>query len=181
MIWILFYFILFIILRTFLIYCTFVDGLRHKPSILLLKVSLIYYTLADTSLKGCLPSYFIDRGHKSPISLASFGVIPTAMAVLKPISKSKWIFLAVLLSMGCLLPYHALAHGGDDHGDQKPNLRARGLIAVKIWCLIIVFLGTFAGGISPFFCRWNESLLMLGTQFAGGVFMGTALMHFLSD
>lgn len=103
------------------------------------------------------------------------------MAVLKPISKSKWIFLAVLLSMGCLLPYHALAHGGDDHGDQKPNLRARGLIAVKIWCLIIVFLGTFAGGISPFFCRWNESLLMLGTQFAGGVFMGTALMHFLSD
>lgn len=29
--------------------------------------------------------------------------------------------------------------------------------------------------------KWNESFLVLGTQFAGGVFLGTALMHFLSD
>lgn len=111
----------------------------------------------------------------------TFGVIPIAMAALKLFCKYTWIFLSVLLSMTCLLPYHALAHGVDDLGDQKPNLRTRGLIAVKIWCLVIVFLGTFAGGISPYFCRWNESVLMLGTQFAGGVFMGTALMHFLSD
>lgn len=110
-----------------------------------------------------------------------FGVIRTAMAALKLFCKSKWILLAVLLSMSCLLPYHTQAHGVDDHGDQKPNLRTRGLISVKIWCLAIVFVGTFAGGISPYFCRWNECLLMLGTQFAGGVFMGTALMHFLSD
>lgn len=116
------------------------------------------------------------------ISVTSFGVIGTAMAALRPFSKSKWIFLAVLLAMSCLFPYHTLAHGDDaDHGDQKPNLRAKGLIVVKIWCLVIVFLGTFAGGVSPYFCKWNESLLILGTQFAGGVFMGTALMHFLSD
>ncbi|KAF7145200.1 hypothetical protein RHSIM_Rhsim04G0013600 [Rhododendron simsii] len=29
--------------------------------------------------------------------------------------------------------------------------------------------------------RWNEGFLVLGTQFAGGVFLGTAMMHFLSD
>ncbi|CAN6289150.1 unnamed protein product [Urochloa humidicola] len=29
--------------------------------------------------------------------------------------------------------------------------------------------------------RWDEAFLALGTQFAGGVFLGTALMHFLSD
>lgn len=40
---------------------------------------------------------------------------------------------------------------------------------------------TFAGGVSPYFFRWNEAFLLLGTQFAGGVFLGTSLMHFLSD
>lgn len=29
--------------------------------------------------------------------------------------------------------------------------------------------------------KWNEGFLVLGTQFAGGVFLGTAMMHFLSD
>ncbi|OUZ99274.1 zinc finger protein [Macleaya cordata] len=37
------------------------------------------------------------------------------------------------------------------------------------------------GGVSPYFYRWNETFLLLGTQFAGGVFLGTSLMHFLSD
>lgn len=37
------------------------------------------------------------------------------------------------------------------------------------------------GGISPYFMKWNEGFLVVGTQFAGGVFLGTALMHFLSD
>ncbi|KAK9673750.1 hypothetical protein RND81_12G186500 [Saponaria officinalis] len=64
---------------------------------------------------------------------------------------------------------------------EKPDLRAKSLILVKIWCLILVFLGTFIGGISPYFLKWNEAFLVLGTQFAGGVFLGTALMHFLSD
>ncbi|KAI3675810.1 hypothetical protein L1987_85406 [Smallanthus sonchifolius] len=86
-----------------------------------------------------------------------------------------------------LLILSASAHGGgdDDDGDTsdapKPNLRSRSLILVKIWCLIIVFFGTFIGGVSPYFLKWNEGFLVLGTQFAGGVFLGTAMMHFLSD
>ncbi|KAL9270663.1 Zinc transporter 1-like protein [Drosera capensis] len=32
-----------------------------------------------------------------------------------------------------------------------------------------------------YWLKWNESFLLLGTQFAGGVFLGTSLMHFLSD
>lgn len=46
---------------------------------------------------------------------------------------------------------------------------------------MIVFFATFLGGVSPYFMKWNEGFLVLGTQFAGGVFLGTALMHFLSD
>ncbi|GAB4845997.1 hypothetical protein Ancab_025001 [Ancistrocladus abbreviatus] len=86
-----------------------------------------------------------------------------------------------------LLLSTAAAHGGgDDNSDstptsEKPNLRAKSLILVKVWCLIIVFFSTFIGGISPCFFEWNDSFLVLGTQFAGGVFLGTALMHFLSD
>ncbi|TVU46582.1 hypothetical protein EJB05_06125 [Eragrostis curvula] len=80
----------------------------------------------------------------------------------------------------------AWAHGGGSDSDsdadgEKPNLRARGLVAAKLWCLAVVFVGTLAGGVSPYFMRWNEAFLALGTQFAGGVFLGTALMHFLSD
>ncbi|XP_068309777.1 zinc transporter 11-like [Pyrus communis] len=33
---------------------------------------------------------------------------------------------------------------------------------------------------SPYFLKWNEGFLVLGTQFAGGIFLGTALMHFQS-
>ncbi|XP_009607802.1 zinc transporter 2 isoform X1 [Nicotiana tomentosiformis] len=74
-------------------------------------------------------------------------------------------------------------HGGADHDSdhENTNLRAKGLILVKVYCLIILFVSTFAGGVSPYFYRWNESFLLLGTQFAGGVFLGTSLMHFLSD
>ncbi|KDP42230.1 hypothetical protein JCGZ_02960 [Jatropha curcas] len=76
-------------------------------------------------------------------------------------------------------------HGGDDHEDGSDNgetdLHDKGLILVKIWCLIILFVSTFVGGVSPYFYRWNENFLLLGTQFAGGVFLGTSLMHFLSD
>ncbi|XP_049410022.1 zinc transporter 2 [Solanum stenotomum] len=78
-------------------------------------------------------------------------------------------------------------HGGadddeqDSNGDANTNLHAKGLILVKIYCLIILFVTTFVGGVSPYFYRWNEGFLLLGTQFAGGVFLGTSLMHFLSD
>ncbi|KAI9185802.1 hypothetical protein LWI28_010770 [Acer negundo] len=84
----------------------------------------------------------------------------------------------------------AAAHSGhgdadDDEAaeetDHPHNLRSKPLILVKIWCLIIIFIATFVGGVSPYFLKWNEGLLVLGTQFAGGVFLGTALMHFLSD
>ncbi|KAL6313811.1 hypothetical protein AAG906_010230 [Vitis piasezkii] len=83
----------------------------------------------------------------------------------------------------------AAAHGGDhaDDGDgdapssESVDLRAKPLILVKIYCLILVFVGTFIGGVSPYFLKWNETFLVLGTQFAGGVFLGTAMMHFLSD
>nr|QBZ39054.1 zinc transporter 11 [Solanum tuberosum] len=100
--------------------------------------------------------------------------------------------LHFFLVLFLLLIISAAAHGGDDDGDadsdsglseqsDKPHLRSRPLVLVKIWCLIIVFFGTFIGGVSPYFMKWNEGFLVLGTQFAGGVFLGTALMHFLSD
>lgn len=78
------------------------------------------------------------------------------------------------------------SHGGsDDDNDtasnKRHNLRSKSLVLVKIWCLILVFVGTFIGGVSPYFLKWNQGFLVLGTQFAGGVFLGTAMMHFLSD
>ncbi|KVI11955.1 zinc transporter 2 [Cynara cardunculus var. scolymus] len=85
-----------------------------------------------------------------------------------------------------LLSLHLSAtsgHGGESHDDDDGthNLHAKGLVLVKVYCLIILFVTTFAGGVSPYFYRWNESFLLLGTQFSGGVFLGTSLMHFLSD
>ncbi|GKD75830.1 zinc transporter 11 [Tanacetum coccineum] len=94
-------------------------------------------------------------------------------------------YFLLFISLLLVLIISALAHGGGDDEDEeagpKPNLRSKSLILVKIWCLIIVFVGTFIGGVSPYFFKWNEGFLVLGTQFAGGVFLGTALMHFLSD
>ncbi|GAB4824438.1 hypothetical protein Ancab_007323 [Ancistrocladus abbreviatus] len=69
---------------------------------------------------------------------------------------------------------------GDDGGDNV-DLHSKHLRLVKVYCLLIFFFSTFGFGISPYFLKWNESFLLLGTQFAGGVFLGTSLMHFLSD
>lgn len=102
------------------------------------------------------------------------------------------MFLVLFLLLIISAAAHGGAHGGDHDGDadsdsdlseqsDKPHLRSRPLVLVKIWCLIIVFFATFIGGVSPYFMKWNEGFLVLGTQFAGGVFLGTALMHFLSD
>lgn len=101
----------------------------------------------------------------------------------------------LFLSIFLCLTLSAFAHSGHDHdhddgGDESAttsgngeakDLRSKPLILVKIWCLILIFIGTFIGGVSPYFFKWNEGFLVLGTQFAGGVFLGTALMHFLSD
>ncbi|KAI4321718.1 hypothetical protein MLD38_035066 [Melastoma candidum] len=97
--------------------------------------------------------------------------------------------LLIILSLSFIyLTLSAAAHGGhhDDSGggsepSPSPNLRSRSLILVKVWCLVLVFAGTFLAGISPCFFKWNEGFLVLGTQFAGGVFLGTSMMHFLSD
>ncbi|GJM91760.1 hypothetical protein PR202_ga08170 [Eleusine coracana subsp. coracana] len=89
----------------------------------------------------------------------------------------------------------ASGHGGIDDGDgeddspssSSPGVVAvqssknKGLIAVKVWCLVILLVFTFLGGMSPYFFRWNEAFLVLGTQFAAGVFLGTSFMHFLAD
>lgn len=78
----------------------------------------------------------------------------------------------------------AVAHGGaaDEGVDEASvNLRAKSLILVKIYCLIIIFFATFLPGISPYFFRWNYGFLVLGIQFAGGVFLATAMLHFLGD
>lgn len=92
--------------------------------------------------------------------------------------KSTFLVLCLLASL--LNPIKG--HGGHDHdSDHNVDLRSRGLVLVKIWCLIIMLVTTFAGGVSPYFYRWNETFLLLGTQFAGGVFLGTSLIHFLSD
>ncbi|KAM7250589.1 hypothetical protein ACFE04_022472 [Oxalis oulophora] len=98
------------------------------------------------------------------------------------------VFLLLLLFLSTILSVtaHSGHHDTDTDTDndtttEKTNLRSKGLILVKVWCLILIFIGTFIGGVSPYFLKWNEGFLVLGTQFAGGVFLGTALMHFLSD
>ncbi|XP_016473083.1 zinc transporter 2-like [Nicotiana tabacum] len=102
--------------------------------------------------------------------------------IMASINKSTTLLLPLALFL--FLQFFTInGHGGADHDsdNENTNLRAKGLILVKVYCLIIMFVSTFAGGVSPYFYRWNESFLLLGTQFAGGVFLGTSLMHFLSD
>ncbi|PWZ55061.1 Zinc transporter 2 [Zea mays] len=97
--------------------------------------------------------------------------------------------LRLLLCLSLAAAAWAHGGGGDSDADAdadggaaaRPDLRARSLVEAKLWCLAVVFVGTLLGGVSPYFMRWNEAFLALGTQFAGGVFLGTALMHFLSD
>ncbi|KOM44310.1 hypothetical protein LR48_Vigan05g191500 [Vigna angularis] len=91
-------------------------------------------------------------------------------------ASSSSTFLVVCLLASLLYPIKALRGESDTE-----SLHSKGLILVKLWCLIIMLVSTFAGGVSPYFFRWNETFLVLGTQFAGGVFLGTSLMHFLGD
>lgn len=94
-----------------------------------------------------------------------------------------FLFVSLFLSLLLITAAHS-GHDEDEESgeaDTPVNLRAKSLILVKIWCLIITFFATFIGGVSPYFLKWNEGFIVLGTQFAGGVFLGTAMMHFLSD
>ncbi|TKY47019.1 Zinc transporter 2 [Spatholobus suberectus] len=98
-----------------------------------------------------------------------------------------FLFSLTLLLLFFLSVSAHSGHDDDDDGDgdsdatPTPDLRARSLILAKVWCLIVIFFATFVSGVSPYVLRWNEGFLVLGTQFAGGVFLGTAMMHFLSD
>ncbi|KAJ8491732.1 hypothetical protein OPV22_013453 [Ensete ventricosum] len=98
------------------------------------------------------------------------------------------VLVLLLLSLAVAVSAHGGSGGGDDDdadpdaaGGNKRDLRSKSLILTKIWCLIVIFFATFLSGVSPYFLKWNEAFLALGTQFAGGVFLGTAMMHFLSD
>ncbi|KAJ0245957.1 Zinc transporter 2 [Hirschfeldia incana] len=107
--------------------------------------------------------------------------------------KSTLFFLSILFLCFSII----LAHGGSNHDEEEEaaaanqpppaagttvvDLRSKSLVRVKIYCLIILFFSTFLAGISPYFYRWNDSFLLLGTQFSGGIFLATALIHFLSD
>ncbi|KAF5446894.1 hypothetical protein F2P56_032488 [Juglans regia] len=95
--------------------------------------------------------------------------------------KSTSLFFSLLfLQLSLLIKGHGDESSDTDHGENV-DFHSKHLILVKIWCLIILLVSTFAAGVSAYFYRWNESFLLLGTQFAGGVFLGTSLMHFLSD
>ncbi|GAA0165759.1 secondary carrier transporter [Lithospermum erythrorhizon] len=103
------------------------------------------------------------------------------MAIAKSFKSTLLLLLICLIILLQSSKIHSHSGHDDDDGDGGEDLRSKDLILVKIWCLIIMFFIVFAGGVSPYFFRWNESFLLLGLQFAAGVFMGTALMHFLSD
>uniref|UniRef100_A0A1J3IKL3 Zinc transporter 11 n=1 Tax=Noccaea caerulescens TaxID=107243 RepID=A0A1J3IKL3_NOCCA len=87
------------------------------------------------------------------------------------------LFFFFLLFLVLVVP--CLSHGTG--GDHEEDLKSRSLITVKIACLVIIFVLTFISGVSPYFLKWSQGFLVLGTQFAGGVFLATAFMHFLSD
>ncbi|XP_038891598.1 uncharacterized protein LOC120080988 [Benincasa hispida] len=68
-------------------------------------------------------------------------------------------------------------HGDDDAGEYdpspSPNLHSKPFILVKIGDLLLIFFDTFIAEISPYFFKWNDGFLVLGTQFTGGVFFST--------
>ncbi|CAN6828556.1 hypothetical protein Bca4012_008305 [Brassica carinata] len=95
-------------------------------------------------------------------------------------------FFFFLLFLVLVVPCLSHGGGGDHDDDESPpakstDLKSKSLITVKIACLVIIFVLTFISGVSPYFLKWSQGFLVLGTQFAGGVFLATALMHFLSD
>ncbi|KAK7387162.1 hypothetical protein VNO78_27715 [Psophocarpus tetragonolobus] len=108
---------------------------------------------------------------------------------MSPCLRTFLLLFFLFLSVSAHSGHHHDHDHDDDDGDSDAgdgghaalDLRSRPLILAKVWCLIVIFLATFVSGVSPYVLKWNEGFLVLGTQFAGGVFLGTAMMHFLSD
>lgn len=98
-------------------------------------------------------------------------------------SRSLLLFLSLLLPL--LLAAAALGGGhgkdSDDDGERHVDMRSKSLILAKIMCLVLAFVGTFVGGVSPYLLKWNEGFLLLGTHFAVGLLLATALMRFPMD
>jgi len=98
--------------------------------------------------------------------------------------------MARIISFGvvCIAVFLAVLEFREAHAEHAINgsdigldLRRKSLVVVKCSALVIVFGMAFLGSSIPYFFRKNNSFLLLGTQFAGGVFHSTALMHFLMD
>lgn len=66
------------------------------------------------------------------------------------------------------------------HGKDLDKDNTKDLNRVRIEWMLIIFATTFPCALLPYFFRKNAKFLLLGTQFAGGVFLATS-MHFLSD
>ncbi|XP_018731103.2 zinc transporter 2 [Eucalyptus grandis] len=90
-------------------------------------------------------------------------------------------FLSLLLAAAV----HGVDNGKDSSsnsvGDKHEDMRSKSLILAKIWCLTLVFVGTFVGGVSPYLLKWDEAFLLQGTYVAGGFFLATEWMRFPMD
>jgi len=102
-----------------------------------------------------------------------------AMGKRLPVVALLLLGLAMLVDLATGLP--AAGDSAAAEGSPRPNLRAKGLIEVKVKCFTVAFFTTMISGMSPYFFRRNSTFLVLGTQYAGGVFLATALLRFLFD
>ncbi|KAL3734616.1 hypothetical protein ACJRO7_023894 [Eucalyptus globulus] len=90
-------------------------------------------------------------------------------------SRSLLLFLSLLLSLLLAAAVHGVDNGEDSSssnsvGDKHEDMRSKSLILAKIWCLTLVFVGTF-----------DEAFLLQGTYVASGFFLATAMMRFPMD
>ncbi|XP_030471261.2 zinc transporter 11-like [Syzygium oleosum] len=56
-------------------------------------------------------------------------------------------------------------------------MRSKSLILARILCLVLVSVGTFVGGVSPYLLKWNKAFPLRGRHFAVGLFLVTGLMR----
>ena len=139
-----------------------------------------YWLLYCTTTLKTHPLIFITR------HISQLGITDTHNPTLKFHMSRPLVFFFFFLFLVLVVPCLSHGGGGDHDDDEAPpakstDLKSKSLITVKIACLVIIFVLTFISGVSPYFLKWSQAFLVLGTQFAGGVFLATALMHFLSD